>query len=98
MTKPWLGGCSWPEGREQEEESRMKSYTGASQRDAERSTMRAVGQGHCHQAQVMLSQAFALGCARTVSPAEVTPQNGVWKRLEVLQELFGVLSLGFRVP
>lgn len=58
MTKPW--GCSWPEGREQEEESRMKSYTRASQRDAERSTMRAVGQGHCHQAQVMHSQAFAL--------------------------------------
>lgn len=42
------------------EESRMKSCTRASQRDAERSTMRAVGQGHCHQAQVMHSQAFAL--------------------------------------
>lgn len=33
-----------------------------------------------------------------VSPAEVTPQAGIWKLLEVLQELFGVLSLGFRVP
>lgn len=33
-----------------------------------------------------------------VSPAEVTPQTDIWKRLEVLQELFGVLSLGFRVP
>lgn len=67
MTKPWLGGCSLPEGREQQEGSRIKrAAQKTSPGDAERSTTRAVGQGHRHKAQVMHSQAFALGCTRVL--------------------------------
>lgn len=37
MTKCLLMGCSWPEGREQEEESRLKSgYAKASQIDVKK--------------------------------------------------------------
>lgn len=33
-----------------------------------------------------------------VSPAETTPHADIWKCLEIVQELFGVLPLGFGVP
>lgn len=62
-TSAW-GGAPGQKGESRRRKADGKGYTKASQRETERSTTRAVGQGHSHQAQVMHSQAFALGCTR----------------------------------
>lgn len=93
MTKPWLWGCSWPEGREQEEQSRIKSLSKRCREEHHEGCQAGTPSPGPGDAQPGLC--FGL---YFVSPAEVTPQTDIWKCLEIVQELFGALSLGFRVP